>query len=158
MPRPINQAARRGTSFHAWLESRYGVWSLLGPDDLPGAVDDEGVDLAELQAAFERLPYAALEPVAIEAAVSVRLGGRTVIGRIDAVFRIGDRWEVVDWKTGAADHVSPLQLAIYRLAWAEEQGIDPAFVSGVFVYVSTGRLERFDDLPDRAALTAVLSL
>jgi DNA helicase-2/ATP-dependent DNA helicase PcrA len=74
------------------------------------------------------------------------------------VFRIGDRWEVVDWKTGAADHVSPLQLAIYRLAWAEEQGIDPAFVSGVFVYVSTGRLERFDDLPDRAALTAVLSL
>ena len=157
MPRPINQAARRGTSFHAWLESRYGVWSLLGPDDLPGAVDDEGVDLAELQAAFERLPYAALEPVAIEAAVSIRLGGRTVIGRIDAVFGIGDRWEVVDWKTGAADHVSPLQLAIYRMAWAEEQGIDPALVSGVFVYVRTGRLERFDDLPDRAALAAVLN-
>ena len=41
MPRsPMPQAAR-GTSFHQWLEQRFGQAQLIDADELPGAADDE---------------------------------------------------------------------------------------------------------------------
>ena len=157
MPRPLNRAARVGIAFHAWLEARFQSWSLISPDELPGSSDAPAADLAPLQAAFEKLPYATQTPVAVEVPVSVRLAGRTIVGRIDAVFSVGGDYEIVDWKTGGPDHVTPLQLALYRLAWAEQCGIELSRVRGAFVYVATSRIEVFDDLPDRAALTALLS-
>jgi DNA helicase-2/ATP-dependent DNA helicase PcrA len=80
-----------------------------------------------------------------------------VVGRIDAVYDLGDgRWKVVDWKTGreAAD---PLQLAVYRLAWARLRGVPVEHVEASFLYVRTGREVVHDDLPDQAALEALLS-
>jgi DNA helicase-2/ATP-dependent DNA helicase PcrA len=160
MPRPPAPAARRGTRFHAWVESRYGQQPLLEPDDLPGAAD-EGIDsdaaLVRLQEAFLRTPYAGLVPEEVEATFSLVLGGRVVRGRIDAVFRHAGRWEVVDWKTGSADAVDPLQLAVYRLAWAERVGVPVTEVDAAFVLVRTGAVVRATDLPDRAALEALLS-
>jgi DNA helicase-2/ATP-dependent DNA helicase PcrA len=150
--RPV-AAARRGTAFHAWVEERFGVVALLDPDELPGAADEPDDDLAELQAAFLATAWADRMPFRVEAPFAVLLGGRLVRGRIDAVYDEGDgRWLVIDWKTGreAAD---PLQLAIYRSAWAQQRGVAEDAVDAAFLTVRTGRLER-PSLPTRAQLEA----
>lgn len=157
MPRPPAPAAVRGTEFHSWIESRYGQQSLLDPQDLPGAFEhgiasDE--HLAELKAAFDLSPYAALTPVAVEAPFSVLVRGRVVNGRIDAVFRdpATGRFDVIDWKTGSASHVDPMQLALYRLAWANLRRVAVDDVDAAFVLVSTGEVIRPDTSAELAAL------
>ena len=67
-------------------------------------------------------------PYAIEAPFSIWIGGRLIRGRIDAVYQRSSEsrdaeFQVVDWKTGRAENADPLQLAIYRLAWAEAYGL-----------------------------------
>ncbi|GAA3545161.1 hypothetical protein AFL01nite_15840 [Aeromicrobium flavum] len=166
MPRRPSAAARFGTRFHAWIEARYGQQTLLDPDELPGRGDAEVIDESDLDAlkeAFESGPFAGREPVAIETPFTLRLGGQQVIGRIDAVFPVtlpdaSDGFEVVDWKTNRAPDADELQLALYRLAWAELQGVDPRRVVGTFHYVRLGESHTFDDLPDRAALEQRLGL
>ena len=117
MPHPPAPAARRGTEFHAWVETRYGQQSLLDLDDLPGSADADIAtddDLRELKAAFEGGPFAHRAPVAVEAPFALLVGGRVVNGRIDAVFageEAGIAYDVIDWKTGSARNVDPMQLA-----------------------------------------------
>jgi DNA helicase-2/ATP-dependent DNA helicase PcrA len=161
MPRPPAPAARRGTRFHAWVEAQFDQQPLLDPDDLPGAADeeiDDEADLVALQEAFGRTPYARRAPYRVEAPFQLILGGRVVRGRIDAVYRGADgRYEVVDWKTGRAHTADPLQLAVYRLAWAEAAGVDPDEVTATFLYVRTGEIVRPTGLPDRQELERLLA-
>ncbi|WP_189981444.1 ATP-dependent helicase [Streptomyces capoamus] len=165
MPRPPQPAARRGTRFHAWVEARFEELTLplLEPDELPGAdaeIADER-DLEALKEAFERTEYAQRTPYRVEAPFQLTLAGRVVRGRIDAVYRNGDgdgtTYEIVDWKTGRARTADPLQLAVYRLAWAEQQGVPPESVTAAFLYVRTGEVVRPEGLPDRAALERLLT-
>ncbi|MFH8980794.1 UvrD-helicase domain-containing protein [Streptomyces varsoviensis] len=167
MPRPPQPAARRGTRFHAWVESRFEALPLplLGPDELPGGADDEPEiaderDLAALKDAFERTPYAHRTPCQVEVPVQLTLAGRVIRGRIDAVYRQsgpgGDTYEIVDWKTGHGRDADPLQLAIYRLAWAERHGLPLSSVSAAFLYVRSGEVVRPTGLPDRPALERLL--
>jgi len=165
MPREPSPAARFGTRFHAWVEAHYGQQVLLDPTDLPGRGDVDLASDAELDQVidlFRSGPYADRSPFAIEAPFSIVLGGQQVIGRIDAVFRDVDedgreRFEVVDWKTNRAATADPLQLAVYRLAWAEMNGLDLADVVGAFYYVRLGEVKRFDDLLGRDALERVIA-
>jgi DNA helicase II / ATP-dependent DNA helicase PcrA len=159
MPRPPAPAARRGTRFHAWVESLFGVRPLIDRADLEGAADDDlpaSESMGTLQEAFLRGPYGSAVPYRVEAPFQLVLGGRLIRGRIDAVYRTDGGYEVVDWKTGstAAD---PLQLAIYRLAWARLAGVGADAVAACFYYVATGRVERPDGLPDAAAIEAILT-
>ncbi|MFI7503817.1 ATP-dependent helicase [Streptomyces sp. NPDC049687] len=165
MPRPPQPAARRGTRFHAWVEARFEELTLplLEPDELPGAdaeIADER-DLEDLKEAFERTEYAHRTPHRVEAPFQLALAGRVVRGRIDAVYREGDgptaTYEIVDWKTHRARTADPLQLALYRLAWAEQQGVPVESVTAAFLYVRTGEVVRPDGLPDRAALERLLT-
>jgi DNA helicase-2/ATP-dependent DNA helicase PcrA len=159
LPRRPVAAARRGTRFHAWVETLFAQRPLLDPDELPGAEDDgiaDDADLRVLQDAFLTSPYATRKPHAVEAPFALSLGGRVVRGRIDAVYDLGEgRWEVVDWKTGS-EHADPLQLAIYRLAWADLVGVPVDQVDAVFLYVRTAEVARFDDLPGASELAALL--
>ncbi|MEW2317834.1 ATP-dependent DNA helicase [Streptomyces bauhiniae] len=164
MPRPPQPAARRGTRFHAWVESRYEelMLPLLEPDDLPGT-DAEIADEADLEAlkeAFERTEYARRTPYRVEVPVQLTLAGRVVRGRIDAVYKDGEgadaTYEILDWKTGRTRGADPLQLAVYRLAWAEQQGIPPESVTAAFLYVRTGEVDRPDPLPGREELARLL--
>ena len=160
MPRRPAPTARLGTRFHAWVESRTGQQSLLGPDELPGRsgadIHDEA-DLADLVAAFEAGPYAARRPFAVEVPFALVLAGRVVRGRIDAVYECEGGWEIVDWKTGRSGvgSADPLQLAVYRLAWAEAHDLPPDSVQAAFVYVRTGEVER-PRLARRTELEALL--
>ncbi|WP_133912536.1 ATP-dependent helicase [Streptomyces sp. NBC_00582] len=165
MPRPPQPAARRGTRFHAWVEARFGELTLplLEPDELPGAdaeIADER-DLEALKDAFERTEYAHRTPHRVEAPFQLALAGRVVRGRIDAVYRQDDgdttTYEIVDWKTHRARTADPLQLALYRLAWAEQQGVPVESVTAAFLYVRTGEVVRPHNLPDRAALERLLT-
>ncbi|MBD0706940.1 MULTISPECIES: ATP-dependent helicase [unclassified Streptomyces] len=167
MPKPPQPAARRGTRFHAWVESRFEELPLpfLGPEDLPGGEDFAGEpeilderDLDELKEAFARTPYAHRTPHRVEVPVHLTLGGRVVRGRIDAVYRDPDTgaYEIVDWKTSRHRTADPLQLALYRLAWAEQHGLPPEEVAAAFVYVRTGEIARPARLPGRAELEPLL--
>ncbi|MER5635771.1 ATP-dependent DNA helicase [Kitasatospora sp. NPDC002227] len=168
LPRPPKPAARRGTRFHAWVQAQFEQRALLAPDALPG-VDDDGiedeVDLERLKEAFLRSPYAGRQPYRVETPFQLVLGGRVVRGRIDAVYRerdggsgspAGERYEVVDWKTHREETADPLQLAVYRLAWAEQVGVEPEQVTASFLYVRSGRVERPSGLPGRKELTRLL--
>ncbi|WP_406061935.1 ATP-dependent helicase [Streptomyces sp. NBC_01077] len=167
MPKAPQRAARRGTRFHAWVESRFEELPLpfLGPEDLPGGEDFAGEpeilderDLDELKEAFARTEYAHRTPYRVEVPVHLSLGGRVVRGRIDAVYRDPESgaYEIVDWKTSRLRTADPLQLAIYRLAWAEQHGLAPEDVTAAFVYVRTGEVARPARLPGRAELEALL--
>ncbi|MFF0436313.1 UvrD-helicase domain-containing protein [Streptomyces sp. NPDC004327] len=167
MPKPPQPAARRGTRFHAWVESRFDELPLpmLGPEELPGGEEFAGEpeilderDLETLKEAFGRTPYARRSPYKVEIPVHLSLAGRVVRGRIDAVYRDADTgaYEIVDWKTSRLRNADPLQLAIYRLAWAEQHGLDPEEVAAAFVYVRTGEVVRPRRLPGRAELEAIL--
>ncbi|MGW0702710.1 UvrD-helicase domain-containing protein [Streptomyces sp. NPDC002867] len=170
MPRPPQPAARRGTRFHAWVESRFEELPLpmVDPDDLPGAPGVPGAaadvhdiadeqDLAALKDAFERTEYARRTPYRVEASFQITLAGRVVRGRIDAVYRTGEHtYEIVDWKTARDGAADPLQLAVYRLAWAEQQGVPLDAVSAAFVFVRSGEVVRPGTLPDRAGLERIL--
>jgi DNA helicase-2/ATP-dependent DNA helicase PcrA len=68
----------------------------------------------------------------------------------------GFRFRVVDWKTNRAETADPLQLAIYRLAWAEANGVPVSEVDAVFYYVRTDSVVRPPDLPDRSNLERLL--
>ncbi|GGS26735.1 ATP-dependent DNA helicase [Streptomyces griseoviridis] len=164
MPQAPRPAARRGTRFHAWVEARFEELTLpfLEPDELPG--DDAEIagedDLAALKEAFERTEYAHRTPYRVETPFQLSLAGRVVRGRIDAVYKEGDgegaTYEIVDWKTSRTRSADPLQLAVYRLAWAERQGVPLTAVTAAFLYVRTGEVVRPEGLPDRAALERLL--
>jgi DNA helicase-2/ATP-dependent DNA helicase PcrA len=158
MPRPPRPAAARGSRFHAWLAARFGQQVLLNPEDVPGGADTQwctDAELAQLQEAFDRGEFADRVPLRVEAPFALPLAGRVVRGRIDAVYATPSGYEVVDWKTGGGVDADPVQLALYRLAWAEIAGVRPQAVSGAFHFVRSGRTTR-PDLPDRSALAAVL--
>jgi DNA helicase-2/ATP-dependent DNA helicase PcrA len=135
---------------------------MLEPEELPGSeaeIADER-DLEALKDAFERTAYAHRTPHRVEAPFQLAIAGRVVRGRIDAVYKEGDgdetTYEIVDWKTNRTRTADPLQLALYRLAWAEQQGVPLESVKAAFLYVRSGELVRPDALPDRAALERLL--
>jgi DNA helicase II / ATP-dependent DNA helicase PcrA len=160
MPRRPSSAARFGTRFHAWVEARFGQQQLVDPDELPGRADtgiDDEDDLRELVRLFEKGEFAERTPVAVEPPFALVLAGQVVRGRMDAVYAEPDgRWLVIDWKTNRRQTADPLQLALYRLAWAELLGIPLDQVSAGFHYVRTGETVLPEELPDRAALEELL--
>ncbi|EPH44465.1 ATP-dependent DNA helicase [Streptomyces aurantiacus] len=167
MPQPPQPAARRGTRFHAWVEARFEELRLpmLGPDELPGGGPGEAEiaderDLEALKEAFERTEYAHRTPYRVEAPFQLAIAGRVIRGRMDAVYKNGDgddtTYEIVDWKTGRTQNADPLQLAVYRLAWADQHGVPPESVRVAFLYVRSGETVRPTDLPGRAELERIL--
>jgi DNA helicase-2/ATP-dependent DNA helicase PcrA len=143
LPQPPNPMARRGTAFHAWLEHRFTSTALLDLDELPGAADDrtEAADLEELRTAFLSGAWADRWPHRVEVGFETQVAGLVLRGRMDAVFADADGgWTVVDWKTGSVpkDEQVPglsVQLAAYRMAWAELSGAPLEKVRAAFHYV-----------------------
>lgn len=161
MPRPPSPAARFGTRFHAWVETRFGQQELLEVDELADRGDADVADdaeLAELVERFEQGEFADRAPAAVEAPFALVLAGQVVRGRIDAVYADPDRADgylVVDWKTNRQLDADALQLSLYRLAWAELRGVPVEQVRAGFYYVREQKLVE-PDLLDRAALEQIV--
>jgi DNA helicase-2/ATP-dependent DNA helicase PcrA len=167
LPTRPDPHALLGTAFHDWVQRFFHAERLFDLDDLPGAVDrDAGdtEDLAELQAAFAVSPWAARTPIDVEVPFDMVIGGRVVRGRIDAIFADDDGGTtVVDWKTGEppdtpeAKQHAVIQLAVYRLAWAQLHGCPVESVRAAFHYVRTGQTVTPDTLPGIDDLAAMLA-
>ncbi|BCJ42813.1 hypothetical protein GCM10010168_04470 [Actinoplanes ianthinogenes] len=168
--RPLPQRpaphARRGTAFHVWLEQRFGAARLIDIDELPGAADDQAVgdeELAALQEAFLTGEWADRTPIDVEVPFATTVGGVVIRGRMDAVFADpGDRFDVIDWKTGrrptgAAAEAAAVQLSAYRIAWATLAGVPITRVRAGFHYVREQVTVRPTDLMDTASLTALIT-
>lgn len=162
MPRPVGRAASVGSRFHEWVEHRFGLASLL-PEDAeelitPTRGTAQDAALRRLCAAFLAGPYAERVPHLIEAPFVLVIGGQQIRGRIDAVYAVdGGRyaWQVVDWKTSETP-ADPLQLAIYRAAWADITGASETQVDAVFYHVLSGQIQRPAGLPGRESLARML--
>jgi DNA helicase II / ATP-dependent DNA helicase PcrA len=167
LPTRPDPHALLGNTFHSWVQQFYGTEWLFDLGDLPGAADaDLGhtEELAALQAAFTRSPWAARTPLAVEVPFEMPIGDTVVRGRIDAVFAEPDGGAtVVDWKTGEpprgpeAMRQAAVQLAVYRLAWAALSGCPRSSVRTAFHYVRTGLTVVPDELPDPTELAGLLA-
>lgn len=148
LPAPPNPTARRGTAFHAWLEHRFTSTALLDLDELTDAAEltesaerAAAAELEELRTAFLNGSWADRWPHRVEVGFETQVAGTVLRGRMDAVFADADGgFTVVDWKTGAVpkDEQVPglaVQLAAYRLAWAELSGTPLDQVRAAFHYV-----------------------
>jgi DNA helicase II / ATP-dependent DNA helicase PcrA len=174
--RPLPEApdpyARRGTAFHLWLEHRLtggtGGGALLDIDDLPGAGDAGAApdsELEELQQAFLESEWVDRVPFRVEVPFATVVAGVVVRGRMDAVFEVPGppgHYDVIDWKTGkrptgADAAAAAVQLAAYRLAWAELAGVPVSQVGAGFHYVRDKVTVRPADLLDQAALVALVA-
>ncbi len=146
VPRQPSTAARRGTLFHTWLEHHYQGDALLDLDELPGADERDALpeqSFEELRRSFLDSEWAGRVPHDQEVSFSMTIGALPVRGRIDAVFADADGgWTVVDWKTGriperAQQAAAAVQLAVYRLAWAQLSGSPLAAVRAAFYFVAS---------------------
>ncbi len=166
LPTRPDRYARRGTAFHLWLERRFGTDLLLDVDELPGAADEDAApdgELTRLQELFESGEWGGRTPHAVEVAFATTVSGVVVRGRMDAVYANPDgTFDVVDWKTGRrpaagrdAD-AAAVQLAAYRLAWAELAGVPVQQVRAAFHYVAEGVTVRPADLLDGAGLNDLI--
>ncbi|ROS74921.1 DNA helicase-2/ATP-dependent DNA helicase PcrA [Curtobacterium sp. PhB130] len=180
MPERPYRATRLGTLFHQWVELRArsgGALETLGSPELldvwdgeldadpdesaaPDAAvsDDDARRLGEFQETFARSRWAGLTPVEVEREIHIPFLGHSVVCKLDAVYEIDGRIEVVDWKTGKAPSGATdlerrqLQLALYRVAYAEFTGRPIADVDAVFYFVADDLEIRPAELLDRAGL------
>lgn len=159
MPRAIDQYSARGTAFHAWVEHHLNGDQLFDDEDLdffePLEKDQK---LDDLKAKWLASEWAALTPHRVEVGFETEIAGVLIRGRIDAVYKNGDSYEVVDWKTGSKilDESSAVQLAVYRLAWAKLAGVSVDQVSAAFHYVPTNKTDRPVRLLSEAELIALI--
>lgn len=153
--RPIPQRpyrrTRTGNRFHEWVERRATTpggteLPLLGLDpeewDPDRAEFDSDAELQPLIDTFERSRWATKQPIAVELEVTLPFAGRSLVCKLDAVYRVDDRFEIVDWKSGRAPTTQAerqsrfFQLDLYRHAYARWARIDPSKIDVTLYYVA----------------------
>ncbi len=181
MPQRPYRATRLGTLFHSWVEHRStGEADAAAIDDdvlvTSGPASEAATErvgdatserMRALQATFEASEWGGRKPIAVELELHLPIDAHVFVCKIDAVYDVphgsalaarGIRYQVVDWKTGKAPRderdleLKQTQLALYRLAYAEWAGVDPAAIDAVFYFVEDDRVIRPDQLYDEAAL------
>ena len=161
MPTRPSDAARVGVEVHRWIEEQ--------ARGLTGLADEEALDapampldrrrISALQEQFRSLGFADRrlatldtgEPMA-ELAFSLKIGGRVVRGRIDAVYETdAGGLEVVDFKTGQRVPEGDLdQLAIYAVALNRLGVLRPVPLTVTYCYLADGSLDSRVIAPDEA--------
>ncbi|GLI28438.1 ATP-dependent DNA helicase [Agromyces rhizosphaerae] len=174
LPQRPYRATRIGTLFHSWVEARStGVGDAVDAEafelDAGDAVPVEHERLARLQATFAASPWGHRRPDEVEVEIHLPLGGTVFVCKLDAVYQVdpdseagrrGIRYEVVDWKTGAAPRdardleLKQTQLALYRLAFATWREVPVEEVDALFYFVEDDEVVRPERLYDEEELLA----
>ncbi len=160
MPRARDEYSSRGTAFHLWVERHLRGNSIFDDEDFDLLQPiEEDRTLEELKATWLASDWADRQAHKVEVPFETVIAGTLVRGRIDAIYKTEQGFEVVDWKTGSKelDADSAIQLAIYRLAWAKLADVPVESVSAAFHYVPTGVTDRRTNLMSEAELIALLS-
>ena len=170
IPQLSNAYARRGTTFHEWIEEHFKRPRLFDEDAFDDSLieeeflaeqafadSDEDPALATLKEKWLASEWANRDPIGVEVGFETILDGTVLNGRIDAVYRVGEKCEVVDWKTGKSKQGKDLenaaiQLAAYRLAYARMNNLPLDQVSAAFYYIGDNTTIRPADLLDEDAL------
>ena len=159
MPRARDEYSSRGTAFHLWVEKHLRGNSIFDDEDFDLLQPiEEDRTLEELKSEWLKSEWANRDAYDVEVAFETVIAGTLVRGRIDAIYKTEQGFEVVDWKTGSKvlDEDSAIQLALYRLAWSKLSGTPIENVSAAFHYVPTGFTDRRNNLSSEAELTALL--
>lgn len=146
LPRKPSAAARLGTLVHTWIERQgTGHQTLIEPDDYEVRTPQEASALATKRDVFKASRYYGRIIDHIEQPFAVVVGSHAIQGRIDAIYRDGDTFEIVDWKSGSApgDSVGGegWQLECYALAVQEMWNIPPERITATFVYLGYEKAE-----------------
>ena len=160
MPRARDEYSSRGTAFHLWVERHLQGNSIFDDEDFDLLQPiEEDRTLEELKTAWLTSDWADRQAYKVEVPFETVIAGTLVRGRIDAIYKTEQGFEVVDWKTGSKelDEDSAIQLAIYRLAWAKLAGVPVDSVSAAFHYVPTSVTDRRSNLMSESELIALLS-
>jgi DNA helicase-2/ATP-dependent DNA helicase PcrA len=126
LPRRPRASARRGTEFHRRVElHNHGIVSLEDIEpasyDLTG-VDDDGAEdsstLTDPWEVFTRSRFHETSPILTETPFEITFDGRSLRGKVDAVYEDGGDWEIVDYKSGRprSSDAQRVQLEAYALA------------------------------------------
>ncbi len=144
MPRRPSAAASLGSRFHEWVQHRFDATAAFEELDVLQGSPPSG--LAALIAAFEAGQFSQRTPQGVEVPFLLKWETQVLRGRIDAVYA----WDaddldylVVDWKT-SNQPADPLQLAVYRQAWAQAHDVDESRVGTAFYHVQADRLSIVD--------------
>ncbi|GAA1352452.1 ATP-dependent DNA helicase [Falsarthrobacter nasiphocae] len=164
IPRRPSLAARRGTTFHAYVEEHFQRSAGFDFDELWSDSDEaEDLELDRLKENFLASEWAERSADGVEVLIETKISGQRIKGRVDAIFHNADgTWELLDWKTGRVPtgddlRVKSLQLALYRLGWAQLKGVPEESVSACFYYVDSNTVVRPDPLPTASELTALFA-
>ncbi len=160
MPHHIDQYAKRGTEFHLWVERQFGANTLFD-EDLFDPMPINDVTLSELQTTWLASSWAKRTPISVEEGFETVIAGIVLRGRIDAVYRDGDTYEIIDWKTGRIKEGDDLesatiQLAMYRLAYSKLHNIPIEKVRAGFYYVADDRAIYREQLGAEAEIAAII--
>ena len=131
VPSEPYRATKTGTAFHTWVE-----------DFLISEVDNQTGDIEDIAEVFKNSRFRDLPREDVEIEINLTRGLNTFVCKLDAVFKVGDRFEIVDWKTGAAPKTKAeqesmaLQLALYRFAYSELRSIPIEAIDVSFYFVA----------------------
>ena len=159
MPRARDEYSSRGTAFHLWIEHHLKGSSIFDEEDFDLLQPiEEDRSLEDLKSAWLQSEWANKSVHEVEVPFETVIAGTLVRGRIDAIYKTDNGFEVIDWKTGSKelDEDAAIQLAIYRLAWAKLAGVPVEAVTAAFHYVPTGVTDRRDSLLSEAELNTLL--
>jgi DNA helicase-2/ATP-dependent DNA helicase PcrA len=137
------RATRTGTLFHSWVED-----FLVSEIDQPASSSVN--ELAEI---FKNSRFANLKDSEIELEINLTHGVNTFVCKLDAVFKVGERYEIVDWKTGSPPETKEqeqemiLQLALYRFAYSKLRDIPIDQIDVCFYFVADNTELKPDVVP-----------
>jgi DNA helicase-2/ATP-dependent DNA helicase PcrA len=137
------RATRTGTLFHSWVED-----FLVSEIDQPASSSVN--ELAEI---FKNSRFANLKDSEIELEINLTHGVNTFVCKLDAVFKVGERYEIVDWKTGSPPETKEqeqemiLQLALYRFAYSKLRDIPIDQIHVCFYFVADNTELKPDVVP-----------
>ena len=161
MPRHTDNFAKRGTEFHLWIERHFGAQTLFD-EDLFDPFAPADVPLKELQDMWLASPWAHRDPIAVEEGFETVINGVVLRGRIDAVYRQGENYEVVDWKTGRIKEgedlaIASIQLAMYRLAYSKLHGLPIENIRAAFHYVADNKTIYRENLSSEEEIATLIA-
>lgn len=153
-PSLYSESAQLGTSFHANLEQAFLSGSEL---DFSSWSEEE----EKLGVSFAGSRFAAMQPLLVEQSIEFALAGSVIVCKLDAVYQLGDDYQVVDWKSGKTPKDQDLankaiQLALYRIAIARHLSVPIERISASFFYAESGE-ELKPQLPSEAEVARRLS-
>jgi DNA helicase-2/ATP-dependent DNA helicase PcrA len=111
----------------------------------------------KLGISFAGSRFADLTPFLVEQSIEFALAGSVIVCKLDAVYNSGDKYQIVDWKSGKVPDEADLpskaiQLALYRIALSRHLAIPIERISASFFYAESAQ-EVKPDLPSEREIS-----